>query len=536
MLKNSGEILNTNTGILKVTQGEQDVDISEGLVVNYKDELFYKPITKQNNLLYATDIYNLGSVFDCDWQGKSKTQDELIPTTYQFPEFEQIDIIFEDIGCLTGIKLSNGNADNIAKMCEIAVDVDEEDFTIDENDLTESIVRSKLMKLNTPELFNTSIKDIDNSFESSDYKAYRNILDINSVEQSLGNSLYFYFGPSPNKSAINLMNSKYFTQCLKPFNNPIKITGVVTDVTEIEGSDGTITVSADGGTPEYTYSWTDSTGTVISLTDTLTGLEEGIYTVEVTDGDGRVNNKRFTVTGIKPLQMSITTKGSLPGVNGDGIIYVNSINGGVAPYSLTITGGQLATNISYEGLANGVTVNNLNSGVVPYIVTATDSDAVSIMSSITINEVSQLLVTSLTIKKPSCKDGDNGEVSFEIQGGTPSYAITLVGNGQTYRSTSNTNLESGTYTLTVYDSYGQSSTPQSVVVPIQSDLILTEPTSNQLLLTNTRAGDGYNVYRNTVFVESIIGDDGTTMYNPPSNQGTYQINNSEGCESNPLTI
>jgi hypothetical protein len=34
--------------------------------------------------MFATEIVNLGSVFDCDWQGIPKISD-LIPTTYKIP-------------------------------------------------------------------------------------------------------------------------------------------------------------------------------------------------------------------------------------------------------------------------------------------------------------------------------------------------------------------------------------------------------------------------------------------------------------------
>jgi hypothetical protein len=36
--------------------------------------------------MFATEIVNLGSVFDCDWQGIPKISDLLIPTTYKIPQ------------------------------------------------------------------------------------------------------------------------------------------------------------------------------------------------------------------------------------------------------------------------------------------------------------------------------------------------------------------------------------------------------------------------------------------------------------------
>jgi hypothetical protein len=39
--------------------------------------------------MFATEIVNLGSVFDCDWQGIPKISDLLIPTTYKIPDTEE---------------------------------------------------------------------------------------------------------------------------------------------------------------------------------------------------------------------------------------------------------------------------------------------------------------------------------------------------------------------------------------------------------------------------------------------------------------
>ena len=42
-------------------------------------------MTSGQHKLYATDTYNLGSVFPCDWQGVPKIQEYLVPTTYVSP-------------------------------------------------------------------------------------------------------------------------------------------------------------------------------------------------------------------------------------------------------------------------------------------------------------------------------------------------------------------------------------------------------------------------------------------------------------------
>jgi len=56
--------------------------------------------------------------------------------------------------------------------------------------------------------------------------------------------------------------------------------------------DGTTNISIDvnvfggtPGTPPYSYSWTDSTGTEVATTEDLTSVQDGVYTLTVTDSD-----------------------------------------------------------------------------------------------------------------------------------------------------------------------------------------------------------------------------------------------------------
>jgi surface protein len=65
-----------------------------------------------------------------------------------------------------------------------------------------------------------------------------------------------------------------------------------TNVTCYGSSDGSATVSISGGTAPYTYSWSPNGGTAPAAT----GLAAGTYTVTVTDANGSVITKVFTIT------------------------------------------------------------------------------------------------------------------------------------------------------------------------------------------------------------------------------------------------
>jgi hypothetical protein len=61
-------------------------------------------------------------------------------------------------------------------------------------------------------------------------------------------------------------------------------------------ANGTITVSVSGGTPNYTYSWSDG-----PTTQNRTGLQAGTYTVTVTDANGCTAMQTITLINLLPV-------------------------------------------------------------------------------------------------------------------------------------------------------------------------------------------------------------------------------------------
>jgi hypothetical protein len=62
------------------------VGLREGLIKKVGQEFFYAATNKSSGYkMFATELINLGSVFDCDWQGIPKLQPYLITTTYKTP-------------------------------------------------------------------------------------------------------------------------------------------------------------------------------------------------------------------------------------------------------------------------------------------------------------------------------------------------------------------------------------------------------------------------------------------------------------------
>ncbi|NJX14654.1 DUF7507 domain-containing protein [Tamlana crocina] len=71
----------------------------------------------------------------------------------------------------------------------------------------------------------------------------------------------------------------------------IIIEGTVGSETAIGASDGTISVSAEGGTPPYSYSWSPGG----QSTPSISGLSAGTYSVTVTDAEGCQSTAEFIV-------------------------------------------------------------------------------------------------------------------------------------------------------------------------------------------------------------------------------------------------
>lgn len=533
----SNNLVNTLPPNGRSNDGES-IGINIGVIAKFEDELYYKPITDKNNKLYATDIYNLGSVFDCDWQGKPKVHDQLIPTTYQLPPLSDngdedgatpLEPLLLDITCIK-VSANVSQSRSISRLCEIGVGLDEDDNkngSIDNGDITNRLLRDNLMILNNKNTSNSPNSD----FNTSDYINYRD-LRKKIITQSFGNSYYFYFGTKPNSTAIDVMNRKYFTTCYEEVENNININGNVTNVSSAGGTDGAIVITINGGSEPYTYIWIDSQQNQIAITKDISNLTKGLYTVIITDDNSNTNSKNFNVGGISELQMSVSRRGSLPNVSGDGIIYVSGISGGVGPYNVDVTGGNGPYN--YSGIYGGVSVENLING--DYTVNCTDNNGTLITSGITINEINTLSISNVNSTSISCSEVTDGTITFVINGGTSPYVINLVGpDNEVYSDTEVTGLNVGDYELIVYDSYTQSATTSTITVSDVLPLVISN-VSGTITLTNTILGTVYNLNDvNDNLVSAITAGGSSITYTVTSN-GTYSFISEFGCASDTISI
>jgi len=137
-------------------------------------------------------------------------------------------------------------------------------------------------------------------------------------------------------------------------------------------SNGTATVEVTGGTPPYTYVWTDSLGTTLGTDTLLDTLPAGPYCVLVTDSNGCQDSICVMIT--QPNVLSVTDS-IIPAICSntcDGIAVVTPA-GGTAPYTY-----------SWSHDSTVVTPYDSSLCVDTFVATVTDTNGCSVIDTIVI--------------------------------------------------------------------------------------------------------------------------------------------------------
>ncbi len=211
-------------------------------------------------------------------------------------------------------------------------------------------------------------------------------------------------------------------------------------------ANGEAQVIVSGGTPGYSYNWSNGANT-----DDISLLFPGIYTVDIIDANGcMITDTAVINPGTNPTLNVTVQNVSCFGAN-DGMI-ITSATSGIAPYQFSFDGGNTFVP---QGTPFGP------SGQASYFVTVVDSDGCTDSDSIFVNEPDELLITSITAQHVLCYDSADGEITVNVTGGTTPYSY-LWNNGQT--TNPSTNLIPSTYFVTVTDSMGCAKTSSNVSV------------------------------------------------------------------------
>lgn len=223
------------------------------------------------------------------------------------------------------------------------------------------------------------------------------------------------------------------------------------------GSNGAIDLSVSGGIAPYTHAWSGPSGYSASTQD-LVGIGSGTYSVTVTDGAGCTRTQSFNVNVPQALSLGIT-QSMLPfGQNiscaggSDGWIDI-TVSNGTAPYTYAWTGpnGFTATSQDIDSLAAGT-----------YQVLVTDANGCTIAGERTLVDTPVMEVAVIDVVGIVCHGDATGSATASVLGGIPPYAYAW--NTQPVQTGATaTNLGAGTWSVTVTDAYGCTSSAQAVV-------------------------------------------------------------------------
>jgi trimeric autotransporter adhesin len=223
-------------------------------------------------------------------------------------------------------------------------------------------------------------------------------------------------------------------------------------------SGGNTSLSASGG---IQYSWSPSgslsnstiSNPLANPTSTTT------YTVVVTTSQGCTGTGTVTITVDPPIILNLAgfPESCAGFCDGQGVCIPS---GGFGSYNFLWSTG--STNAAINNLCNGT-----------YSIVVTDAVGCSTSGSITVT--SPPAMTLQTSSTPSICTSANGSATVNISGGTPNYTQLWSPSNQT--TTTATGLNGGTYTVTVTDANG-CTTSTTVVVPGSPPVTASIPTTS----------------------------------------------------------
>lgn len=241
-----------------------------------------------------------------------------------------------------------------------------------------------------------------------------------------------------------------------------------TDVSCAGAANGSVIATAAGGTPLYNYSWMP--GGING--PNLAGIGPGTYTVTVTDNNSCTATASAAI--VEPAALTLTAGSISSNCSGaNGTAYA-SAGGGTFPYTYQWEPGSILGDTAY----------NLLSG--PYFVTVNDNHGCTIRDSVIINDNPSPVVSIIATTNISCHGGSDGTATAGVTSGTAPFNYTWLPSGGS--SATATGLSAGTYTITVTDVHGCSSsaiTDPGLTEPLALAVIVSETD-----LTCSGAGNG----------------------------------------------
>ncbi len=216
------------------------------------------------------------------------------------------------------------------------------------------------------------------------------------------------------------------------------------EVSCFEGSDGSLTVVMDSGTPPLTYHW--STG---ANTQTISGLAAGVYSVTVMDQSNceTIVEGEVTQPGQLAANLVQTAASCFNGLDGTATVsavFYGSMQADLMGFDFMWSTTPPQTGATAFGLQGGAT----------YTVLITDAQGCTLEESITIGNPLPVEVFVESVEHVSCAGGADGSATVYANGGQAPYNYLWSANTGGQTEATAVNLPAGTYQVTITDAEG----------------------------------------------------------------------------------
>jgi gliding motility-associated-like protein len=285
------------------------------------------------------------------------------------------------------------------------------------------------------------------------------------------------------------------------------LTTVVTNISCFNANDGAIDLTVTGGTPSYSYLWSNN-----ATTQDLSSLPGGQYVVTVTDAQNCTATASATIVNPSAINANFITKDPL--CYGDTSGRIDLLVSGGTPF------------YSFLWSNNAITEDLINVGAGTYYVTITDSRSCNHVDSATITEPGQIF-TSGVVKNVTCAGFNDGFVDITAYAGTLPYTYLW----STQQSTEDIfNVSGGDYYVTVTDANGCQAVSLYVIkepLPLTSSMVKTDvrcygQATGSVAVVPSGGSKPYTYLWNNFATDSLI---------PGVEAGRYvvQLTDSNGC-------
>ncbi len=288
--------------------------------------------------------------------------------------------------------------------------------------------------------------------------------------------------------------------------------GAITNVSCNGATDGSVNLTVTGtNLGAHNIVWKNASGTVVKASapvtsgTNLSGVAAGVYTYEVT-----LNNTMCctgTATVNQPSAITIPTANVITNAQCDakGSIDLRGVAGGNGGFTYAWSPDQ----------GNNANPTNLNAGT--YTVTVTDSKGCKATNTFTIvNVPSQIVIPSTGVITNAQCDAKGAIDLRGVSGGTTPYSYAW--SPDQGNNANPTNLDAGTYTVTVTDSKGCKATNTFTIVNTPSQIVI--PSTG--VVTNAQCDA-----KGAIDLRGVTG--GTTPY-------TYAWSPDQGNNANPVNL